>query len=122
DDCINDVANTPLRCRLHSTDSQCGLPDGQIHGKEVTTVAISTALREVRQRRGLTQHDVGAMAYVTNKLISEVERGNRKLAKDVGRRIAQELDDAKFHLAWAAEAAAGVFVAGPLDGVDRSEE
>src|SRR5690606_14302982 len=53
-----------------------------------------------------------------NKLVSEVERGNRRLAKDVGRRIAQQLDDARFHLAWAAEAAGGVFVAGVLDAVD----
>ncbi|OUM99336.1 MAG: hypothetical protein BAA04_09745 [Firmicutes bacterium ZCTH02-B6] len=81
-------------------------------------MAISTALREARERLGLTQEAIGAMGCVTNKLISEVERGNRRLAKDVGRRIAQQLDDARFHLAWAAEAAGGVFVAGPLDGVD----
>lgn len=81
-------------------------------------MAISTALREARQRRGLTQHDVGDMAYVSNKLISEVERGNRRLQRDVGRRIAREMDDAKFHLAWAAESTAGMFVAGVLDGID----
>src|SRR5690606_33279659 len=89
-----------------------------VHRKGVIQVAISTALREARERLELTQEAVGAMGCVTNKLISEVERGNRRLAKDVGRRIAQQLDDARFHLAWAAEAAGGVFVAGVLDAVD----
>jgi len=84
----------------------------------VIQVAISTALREARERLGLTQHEIGDMGYVSNKLISEVERGNRRLARDVARRIAQQLDDARFHLAWAAEAAGGVFVAGVLDAVD----
>lgn len=81
-------------------------------------MAISTALREARERLGLTQHEIGDLGYVSNKLISEVERGNRRLQRDCLRRIAEGLDDARFHLAVAAEAAAGVFVAGPLDGVD----
>ena len=84
-------------------------------------MAISTALREARQRRGLTQHDIGDMAYVTNKLISEVERGNRRLQRDVGRRIARELDDARFHLAWAAEAAGGMFVPACSTGWIRTQ-
>lgn len=48
---------------------------------------IENTLRRFRNRNGISQETVGAAAYCSQKVVSEIERGLRKPEPEFGRRI-----------------------------------
>lgn len=74
----------------------------------LTISKTGQALREARERRGITQAEAGAIGLVDNTMVSQIETGRRRLQRDVGRRIGQALDDGRCYMALAEEATGGV--------------
>lgn len=77
---------------------------------------IGQALRAARLSRGLRQRDVAGIGFVSHQMISGVELGVKRLARDCLRRVAEHLDDPRLHLAAAAEVTGGAFASVWLDG------
>ncbi|WDL97838.1 helix-turn-helix transcriptional regulator [Alicyclobacillus sp. ALC3] len=68
-------------------------------------MTVPQALHESRQARGVSQSAVGAP--YGQQMISEIERGNRKIAADMAPRIGQALDDPAILLELAREMSGG---------------
>lgn len=77
---------------------------------------VSTALRVAREQAGLTQREIGRHIGYSAKMISAIERGERRIASDVAIVTARLLDNPEFYMALGEDAAAGVMVPILLDG------
>ncbi len=69
---------------------------------------VSTALRKARESKGLSQSDVGATCFLSNKTISAIERGRRRVPKDVSPKLATLLDDPELYAAVQSAATGGI--------------
>lgn len=79
-------------------------------------VPFGDALREAHESMGLTQEAVGAIGYVSGKMISAIECGRRNAAPDTMQRITAALDNPRLYLEAAEEITGGVFATPWLDG------
>lgn len=64
-----------------------------------TTVRLGQALRAARETRGMLQADVGRVACLDHSMISSIERGTRRMARDVAQRVAVKLDCGRLAIA-----------------------
>lgn len=71
---------------------------------------VGQVLRDVRMQNGLTQADVGEIAFLDHSMVSSVERGKRRLPRDAARRLTPVLDNGFFALAVASDATDGAMV------------
>lgn len=72
---------------------------------------------------GLRQADVGAVGLIDHATVSDVERGRRRLAPDVARRLSEQLDDGRLAMAVAEEATGGAdspWLDGPAVDLSRA--
>lgn len=69
---------------------------------------VGPALREARMSRNLTQEALAADYHISSSLIREIEKGRRKLPKDIRPKMARELDDPALYLTLAREATGGI--------------
>lgn len=79
-------------------------------------MSIGQALREARERRGLTQEAVGRVGYISGKMVSAIECGRRTAGPDVLERLATNLDCPRFYMEAAAQVTGGVYTSPWLDG------
>jgi transcriptional regulator with XRE-family HTH domain len=71
-------------------DDSAKLLPSQAKRTDVTNGTFKQALRQLRSSRGLKQHELGALVYITDRYISDLERGKRRPHDD----LAKALDDA----------------------------
>lgn len=79
-------------------------------------MSIGQALREARERRGLTQEATGQAGYISGKMVSAIECGRRTVGPDVLERLATKLDYPRLYMEAAAEVTGGVYASPWLDG------
>ena len=79
-------------------------------------MSIGEALRDARERLGLTQEETGRVGFISNKMISAIECGRRTAGPDVLERLATTLDDPRLYMEAAAEVTGGVYCTPWLDG------
>lgn len=79
-------------------------------------MSIGQALREARERWGMTQETAGQIGYVSNKMVSAIECGRRAAGPDVLERLATTLDYPRLYMEAAAEVTGGVYASPWLDG------
>lgn len=69
---------------------------------------VGPALRSARTSRNLTQEALASSYHISDSLIREIEKGRRKLPKDIKPKMARELDDPALYLTLAREATGGI--------------
>jgi transcriptional regulator with XRE-family HTH domain len=79
-------------------------------------VSFPTALRTVRQKRGLSQAAVARMGYVSEQMIQAAEAGRRRLTPDVMALIADATGEPQLLMEAGREVTGGAFVSPYLDG------
>ena len=79
-------------------------------------MTVGTALRQARERRGLLQADVGGEVYLSRKTISAIERGRRRLSRQVAPKLAHQMDNPRLYMELADELCGGVMAPVYLDG------
>lgn len=79
-------------------------------------MAVGEAIREAREARGMTQDAVGEIGFISNKMVSAVERGTRPASADVLKRMATALDYHRLYMEASAEITGGVYASPWLDG------
>lgn len=78
--------------------------------------ATGPALRAARERQGMRQADLGRVLHLSDRMVSMVEKNQRRLAKDLCPRVIQALNDGPLAMAIARDATGGVLAPPWLDG------
>jgi len=77
---------------------------------------IGTAIKEAREERGMTQEELGQLSFLSDKMISAIETGRRRLTKENLKNICKELDEPRLYFEAASEVTGDVFTLHWLDG------
>jgi transcriptional regulator with XRE-family HTH domain len=79
-------------------------------------MAIGEVIREARVQLGITQEDVGGIAYISPKTVSAIECGRRRIAPEVLGELVRRLDHPRLSMEAAAEVTGGAYSTPWLDG------
>ncbi|WP_176220898.1 helix-turn-helix domain-containing protein [Cohnella massiliensis] len=79
-------------------------------------MAVGEAIREARDKRDMTQDEVGQIGFISNKMVSAIERGTRPASADALKRMVTALDYHRLYIEAAAEVTGGVYASPWLDG------
>jgi transcriptional regulator with XRE-family HTH domain len=78
-------------------------------------MSVGTALKRARGRHDITQGDLADQHYLSRSMVAEVERGAKRLPRDIAPKAARRLDDGFLAMEIAHEFSGGAW-AGRLDG------
>lgn len=79
-------------------------------------MAIGEAIRQARAQLGITQQDVGGIAYISPKTVSAIECGRRRIDPDVLGTLVQQLDHPRLTMEAMATVTGGAYCSPWLDG------
>lgn len=79
-------------------------------------MAIGEVLREARQQLGITQEQVGGIAYISPKTVSAYETGRRAVTPEVMEVLVKQLDHPRLCMEAAATITGGAYCSPWLDG------
>ena len=79
-------------------------------------MAIGEAIRQARAQLGITQQDVGGIAYISPKTVSAIECGRRRIDPDVLGTLVQQLDHPRLTMEAVATVTGGAYCSPWLDG------
>ena len=79
-------------------------------------MAIGDVLREARLQLGITQEQVGGIAYISPKTVSAYETGRRTVAPEVMEVLVKQLDHPRLCMEAAAAVTGGAYCSPWLDG------
>lgn len=77
---------------------------------------IGTAIKEAREEKGMTQQELGQTSFLSDKMISAIETGRRKITKENLKNICRELNDPRVYFEAVSEVTGDVFALHWLDG------
>jgi transcriptional regulator with XRE-family HTH domain len=78
-------------------------------------MSVGTAIKHARGRHDMTQGDLAGEHYLSRSMVAEVERGAKRLPKDVAPKAARRLDDGFLAMEIAHEFTGGAWI-GRLNG------
>lgn len=79
-------------------------------------MSIGEAIREARKYRGLTQNEAGNIGYVSGKMVSAIECGQRPAGADILERLTTSLDHPRLYMEAVEQVTGGVYCSPWLDG------
>lgn len=82
-------------------------------------MTVGTALRTARRKQGMSAEALAEYVPYSREMIQKIERGERKIAKDMRGTLGRQLDDPTLYLALAHEATGGVMCSPLLNAVEK---